>query len=178
MNGSGLEDRIISVVSAPKAGAKFVLADLPGLAVFLRFGGNSWDREFQRHLASGNRQWFVPRGQAALVKVFCYRENGGIPYEAVATRSSSARARNASHPDYVTGIRVHWPQAALPSATLARNREPVILSIPVANESDDREPRVGGLLARSRDRGARTTKLRGFTFFDRLRGAPRRNISG
>ena len=178
MNGSGLEDRIISVVSAPKAGAKFVLADLPGLAVFLRSGGNSWDREFQRHLASGNRQWFVPRGQTALVKVFCYRENGGIPYEAVATRSSSARARNASHPDYVTGIRVHWPQAALPSATLARNGEPVILSIPIANESDDREPRFGGLLARSRDRGARTTKLRGFTFFDRLRGAPRRNNSG
>ena len=135
MNTGALDGRVVSVVRAPTAAAKFDLINQPGLSVFRRSRGSNWDREFQRHLALGDRLWFLPHGQMAPISVILYQENGGIPYELVADRSSWARSRSTPTLNYVTGIRVRWPQATPLEDTVVRNSEPALLSIPVADES-------------------------------------------
>ena len=92
MNDDGRHSSVFSVVSAPKVARKFDLTDIPRLSSFVLPNGGNWDREFQRYLALGDHSWFIPQSAAVPVQVFCYQENGSIPWEMVAKRCSIANA--------------------------------------------------------------------------------------
>ena len=77
---------VFSVVSSRQSGGpKRSLAELARLPDFWVSPGISWDREYQRNQARGDKNWFLS-GSAPRVTIFWYSENGGIPYEAVAAR--------------------------------------------------------------------------------------------
>lgn len=178
MNDGGRHGRVFSVVSAPKAARKFNLADIPRLPVFALSRGGDWDREFQRYFASGNDNWFIPRSTDVVIKVFCYRENGGFPNEMVGRSCSIGNVRSAPTTDYAKGIRVRRPQIPGALAPCARNMEPAQLSIPVSGLGDDREAGFRWLLHRNGAEGAMPPDPAGFRFLSRLRRAFRPNIGG
>lgn len=178
MNDDGRHSSVFSVVSAPKVARKFDLTDIPRLVSFVLPSGGNWDREFQRYLALGDHSWFIPRSAASPIQVFCYQENGSIPWEMVAKRCSIANVKSAPIIDHVKGIRVRRPQIAGALAPSARNLAPAHLSIPVSNQNDAGEAGFRGLLHRHGADGAVPPNRADTTILNRLRRAFRPSTAG
>jgi hypothetical protein len=90
---ASVDSRFLSVFpvvpSRHSAGPKRPLAELSRLPDFRVSPESSWDHEYQRNQARGEKSWFL-LDSAPRVTIFWYGENGGIPYEAVAARPRAA----------------------------------------------------------------------------------------
>jgi len=96
---ASVDHRSVSVfsvgLSRQFAGPKRPLAEVARLPVFSVSPATTWDQEHLRNRAQGETSWFL-LGTAPRVTIFWYRENGGIPYAAVAARPRTTSVRLAS----------------------------------------------------------------------------------
>jgi len=67
------------------AGPKRSLAEVARLPSFRPSPARSWNQEYLHNQALGDKNWFL-RSTSIPVTILWYRENGGIPYDAVAVR--------------------------------------------------------------------------------------------
>jgi hypothetical protein len=91
MGIEALRGRVTPVTSiASSTAPKMPLGEICGLPRFQSADSSSWDRLYQRHRAGGQNCWFLTNSMNGGVRtVYWYRENGGIPFAAVAARPGS-----------------------------------------------------------------------------------------
>jgi hypothetical protein len=124
------------------------LGEIDRLPRFRHEDSCSWDLLYLKHRADGENPWFLTAAmKVGVSKVYWYRENGGIPFAAVAVRrdrnaDSVARGLNGVRSD-MQHVRGHAPAKAF-----NRLLTPALLTVPQESEPSSEKSWSSRLLHR------------------------------